>query len=123
MAHILIIEDDKLLRQTLRCTLEQLGYDVTEACNGKEGLARQQTVVCDLVIADIIMPEIDGIKTIIELKRRVPALKIIAMSGGGMGKAADYLSMARVLGATRTLTKPFSAQELSALVSEILQNK
>ena len=123
MAHILIIEDDALLRQTLRFTLEHLGYDVTEAGDGKEGLTIQQTAVCDLVIVDIIMPETDGIKTIIELRRQSPALKIIAISGGGMGKATDYLSTARLLGANRTLAKPFSSEELAASVSEVLQNK
>lgn len=122
MAHILIIEDDALLRQTLRYTLERLGYDVTEASDGKEGLAVQKNAVCDLVIVDIIMPGIDGIKTIIELKRQSPSLKIIAMSGGGRGSADDYLSMAAKLGAKRTLAKPFSADDLSALVSEVLQN-
>src|SRR3978361_1115260 len=115
MAHILIIEDDALLRRVLRLTLERLGYDVTEACDGKEGLTAQKNALCDLIIVDIIMPEIDGIQTIIELKRESPSLKIIAMSGGGMGKADDYLAMASKLGANRTITKPFFPEQLADL--------
>src|ERR1700712_400236 len=123
MAHILIIEDDALLRRMLRLTLEKLGYDVTEASDGREGLTVQKSAVCDLVLVDIVMPEIDGIKTIIELKRESPALKIIAMSGGGRGNASDYLTMASKLGANRTLAKPFSAEELSTLIAEVLQSQ
>ena len=122
MPHILLIDDDAPFRNMLRLTLEELGHDVTEAHDGKEGLAAHQLNPVDLVITDLVMPGMEGIETIIELKRCSPALKIIAMSGGGrINAATDYLPTARLLGANRTLAKPFTPQELSAAIAEVLK--
>jgi DNA-binding response OmpR family regulator len=121
MAHILIIEDDTILRESLRLALEELGYRVSEASDGRMGLAAHRSTPVDLVITDLIMPGMEGIETIKKFKRLSPSVKIIAISGGGVGKGADYLSMAGKLGANRTLAKPFSMEELAPLVAEVLK--
>ena len=71
----------------------------------------------DLVITDLIMPEKEGVETISELRRRYPEIKIIAMSGGGMGGATDYLRLAKALGAGQTLAKPFTREVLLKMVT------
>jgi len=83
MARILLIDDDAPVRRTLRKMLERQGYEVEEAPDGKAGLTLYQENPADLIITDLIMPEMEGIETIMELRRRFPDVKIIAMSGGG----------------------------------------
>ena len=120
MPHILIIDDDVLICQLLRRILEQQGHRVTDAQDGRKGLNALQADPADLVITDLIMPGMEGIETIMEFKRRYPGTKIIAMSGGGVGKGTDYLSMAGKFGALRTIAKPFTIAELAAIVAEVL---
>jgi DNA-binding response OmpR family regulator len=120
MAHILLIDDDELFRPMLRENLEEMGYMVTEARNGKEGLDKYASAPTDLVLTDLIMPEKEGIETIIELRKKWPGVKIIAMSGGGRVSAANYLKTAQRLGAECILSKPFSIDELDAAISKLL---
>ena len=89
-----------------------LEYEVVAAADGNKGLRLYREDPTDLVVTDIIMPEKEGIETIIDLRREFPEVKIIAMSGGGHGKPDSYLHMAKGLGAQRTLTKPFGKKEL-----------
>jgi DNA-binding response OmpR family regulator len=120
MPRILLIEDDDAVRDTLHEILKQLGYDVTEARDGKQGLALFKAAGADVVITDIVMPEMEGMQVIRELRQIDPAVKIIAMSGGGRQSAQDYLKVARILGAVRILPKPFPSQILDATIREIL---
>ena len=93
---------------------------VTEALDGKMALKAHQASPADLVITDMIMPGMEGIQTIMEFRRMNPALKIIAMSGGGMGKGSDYLTIAKKFGAFHTLAKPFTIERVTKLVAEVL---
>ena len=120
MARILIIDDEDELRSMLRQMLEQAGHAVTEAVNGAEGIRFYQQDTHDLIITDIIMPEKEGVETIIALRRADPNLPIIAISGGGRLEATDFLTMARKLGARRTLSKPFRRDQLLEAVGECL---
>lgn len=120
MPHILVIEDDDLIRNLVQRTLTKAGYEVTVAPNGRKGLAAYQAAPADLVLTDIIMPDMEGIEAIQEFKRRSPDLKIIAMSGGGAGWGIDYLRMAEKFGASRILNKPFSPSDLCAMVDELM---
>jgi DNA-binding response OmpR family regulator len=122
MARILIIEDDDLLRHMLRQGLEEAGYEVVEARNGEEGLQRYHAAPADLIITDILMPEKEGLETIIELRREVPGVKIIAISGGGQIGNLTFLEVARHLGAQRVLQKPFKLPEMLAAVREVLES-
>jgi two-component system chemotaxis response regulator CheY len=117
---ILRVDDDELLRGTLHQILARAGYDVDDASNGKVAVREYRRQPCDVVIMDIVMPDEEGLGAIRELRRLEPTVKIIAISGGGLGKAGDYLGIAQMLGAIRTLTKPFSPEALLAVIAEVL---
>lgn len=118
--NILVIDDEQLIRLQIRSALELEGYIVHEAANGNEGLARIAEAAPDVVITDILMPDKEGIETILELRRTHPKIRIIAISGGGRTGNKDFLRTAKHLGADRTLAKPFGLAELLRLVREVL---
>ena len=118
---ILIIDDDERIRKLFRKILEAESYEVIEASDGNKGIKLYRKDPTDLVITDIIMPEKEGIETIIELKKDFPDVKIIAVSGGGLVEANSYLEMAKKMGATEVLTKPIKNEELLEIISEILE--
>jgi two-component system chemotaxis response regulator CheY len=117
---ILLVDDDELLRRTLHQILVRAGYDVEDASNGKMAVREYRRRRCDVVITDIIMPDQEGFGTIMELRSVDPTVKIIAVSGGGIGKAGDYLDTAQMLGAIRTMAKPFVPETLLATLAEVL---
>ncbi len=120
MARILIIDDNDLFRGMLHATLDTLGHEVTEAADGTEGLKWHARGAFDLVITDLIMPETEGIETILELLKRAPETRIIAMSGGGRASAQDYLGIASRIGARKVLAKPFSRDALDNAIREVM---
>ena len=120
MARILVVDDEEVIRFTLRQILEKAGHEVLEAVNGQEALYRFDEQRVDLVITDIIMPEKEGIETIVELRRRQPDLKIIAVSGGGRTKTMDYLQIAERLGADGALPKPLKRRAIIDAVDRAL---
>ena len=117
---ILLVDDDELLREALHQILVRAGYDVHDASNGKVAVREYRRQRSDVVIMDIVMPDEEGLGTIRELRRVDPNVKIIAISGGGLGKAGDYLGIAKMLGAMRTLAKPFVPEALLAMIAEVL---
>lgn len=121
MASILIIDDEDQIRRMMRTMLERAGYEVADAPNGKEGIEYCRKRLPDLVITDLIMPEKEGLETIIELRQEFPDLKIIAMSGGGRITADSYLGIARKFGAIRTFVKPIDRNDLLTAVEEALK--
>lgn len=121
MADILIIDDEDEVRYAMRAVLEDLGHTVEEAETGVHGVARAKERSFDLVICDIIMPDKEGIETIVEIKEVNPAQRIVAMSGGGRIKKEDYLAVAAAVGATHTISKPFDAETLAEMVGAILK--
>ncbi len=120
MARILLIDDDYDLRTSLKSLLEDNGHEVMEAANGNEGLAIQSDEPADLVITDLFMPEKEGLDTIMDLKRDNPQAKIIAISGGGRAASVDFLELARNLGASHTLKKPFEPEDFIDVVTKSL---
>ncbi len=120
MTRILIIEDDDLVRDYLAEVLQRADYQVHTAADGQAGVDLCRTQPMDLVITDILMPEKDGIETILDLRRDNPGLKVMAISGGGRSGPDSYLNSARLLGADLTMKKPFSNQELLSAVAELL---
>jgi DNA-binding response OmpR family regulator len=125
MARILIIDDDDQVRKMLRLTLNAAGFDVVEAQDGKVAmkLFHEDPTLVDLVITDLIMPEKEGIETIIELRRDFPKIPIIAISGGGRIDPNDYLILAKKLGAQITLEKPFSRKDIIDAVNELIHSE
>ena len=118
MPQILLIDDDVTFRSIAAATLRQAGHSVTEANDGRKGIAQFCANRADLVITDLVMPEKEGLETIMELRSRFPGVKIIAMSGSI--HSPDYLLVAGKLGAKRTLAKPFTAKDLLGAVDAIL---
>ena len=120
MVRILIIDDEDQPRRMLQQVLTRAGYEVIEARNGNEGLQYFRARPTDLIITDILMPEKEGLETIIDIRREFPAVKIIAISGGGRTGNLNFLEVAKRLGAQHTLQKPFELQEMLGAVRDLL---
>lgn len=114
MATILIIDDEESIRILLRSALEAAGYEVTEAVNGRQGLELYRQKPADLVITDILMPELNGLDMLLELTREFLNAKVVAISGAGGEK--NVLDVAKLLGARQTFRKPFSMPQLLGAV-------
>src|SRR5262249_9865145 len=120
IVHVLLVDDEDFIRAAPRRPPAVEGFAGRPARDGEEALARCQERTPDLVITDLFMPEKEGIETIQDLKRDHPNVKIIAMSGGNRGIIGDFLSMARMLGAQATLSKPFLREELLSTIEHVL---
>lgn len=104
------------MRLFLRLVLETEGYDVLLAANGRQGLRLLQVHAADVVITDILMPEQDGFEVMTALRRHLPTMRIIAISGGSAD--FDCLDVAHKLGAHRTLKKPFVLSDLLTAIRQ-----
>ena len=118
---ILIIDDEVPIREMLRQMLEREGYEVIDAPDGKVAMNLHREEPADLIITDLIMPEKEGMETIMEFRREFPEVKIIAMSGGGRIGPEVYLQMAKRIGAMRTFTKPIERKALLEAIRELLK--
>ena len=123
MAGIMIVEDDRDLREMLKISLLKMKYTVIEASNGKEALLHFKPGITDMVITDLIMPDEDGLKVIMKIKEIKPSTKVIAISGGGKAGPGNYLSLARALGADEVFSKPFSVHDLLKKIEELLNTE
>lgn len=117
---ILLVDDDDGLRKPLALFLSVCGYEVEMAEEGYSALALFRQQPFDLVLLDLIMPEKEGLETLVELRRLQPDVKVIAISGGGRIEADDYLQMAEQLGAVATMAKPFWQIDILHLVTRVL---
>jgi len=114
MATILVIDDQEPIRVLLRQVLEGAGYEVLEASNGRRGLEVYRERSADLIITDIVMPEMDGLELLLELTRSFLNVKVIAMSGSLASEGS--LNVAKLLGARQTFQKPLEMGELLSAV-------
>jgi DNA-binding response OmpR family regulator len=108
------------MRRTAGRMLRRGGHKVVEAEDGAEGLRVFRTERPDVVVSDIVMPEKEGIETILELRREDPTLLILAISGDLTG-SATYLHFAEMLGANGTLAKPFRAADLLREIDNLMR--
>ncbi|MFO1475094.1 MAG: response regulator [Verrucomicrobiota bacterium] len=120
MALILLVDDNEDFRRAAGLALTKAGHQVQTASNGIEAVRQFTQSPVDLVITDLIMPDQEGLETIQALKRTKPSVRIIAVSGGGRNAPANYLTMAGLLGACRTLPKPCHPSELLHAVDSAL---
>ena len=116
MATILVIDDQAPIRALLRVALEGAGYEVLEASNGRLGLELYREKSADLIITDVVMPEMNGLELMLELTRSFPDVKVIAMSGG----RESGLHAAKLLGARQTFQKPVDIQAVLDAVRDEL---
>jgi CheY-like chemotaxis protein len=117
---ILVVDDNDQMREMLRLLLESDGHEVSEAENGRRAVNQLKLEPVDLVITDIIMPEMEGIDLIMTIRTIYPDVKIIAISGGGRIAPHLCLKMADKLGADRILQKPFSKAAILSMIGELL---
>jgi CheY-like chemotaxis protein len=117
---ILVIDDEDMIREIIVTVLSEAGYQVAGATNGFEGLQILKSQPVDLIITDILMPEKEGIETIIEVRKSRPNIQIIAISGGGRAHHLHPLKIAGKIGADMTLSKPFEPEELLSVVKKML---
>lgn len=97
----------------------EAGYWVIEARNGREGLRLLRRAPVDLVITDLLMPDVDGLEVTMTLQRSQAKTKIIAVTGGT--GIRDFRAAAELLGAHRTLTKPVAVKDLLEAVQQELE--
>jgi CheY-like chemotaxis protein len=120
MALILLVDDNDELRRTVGRMLASSGHDVIEAGDGAEALRLLERARPALVVTDLVMPGKEGIETIIDIRKRGIATKILAMTGSDPADQPTYLDAASKLGADAVLRKPFRAAELKTIVDRLL---
>ncbi len=121
MKRILVIDDEPLIRSMLKKMLERQGYLVILASDGSEGVKLFKRDPTDLIITDIIMPEKEGLEIIQEIRIESLEVPIFAISGGGRNSPAEYLDLAKLLGANEIFNKPFNKNEFLGAVKRALQ--
>ncbi len=120
MKNILLVDDEEPIRRMVRAVLNNTEYAFEEASDGVKALALLESHSFDLIITDVVMPDCDGIELVISVRKKLPDIKVIVMSGGGRIRADHYLVLAEKLGAARVFEKPFDTTELRETVSEFL---
>jgi CheY-like chemotaxis protein len=120
VASILLVDDNNALRTVISRGLKLAGHDVYAASDGKAALAILPKVTYDVVLTDIVMPEMEGLELIRSIRKINPGAKIVAMSGGGRGTADEYLALAKSFGASATIEKPFQLEELTRTIEAVL---
>lgn len=114
---ILVVDDEEVVRNVLRGKLEGCGHEVVEADDGKRAILRLDEETFDVVITDILMPERDGLETLLHARKTQPDAKVIVITGAGYDL---YLDNARGLGASHAFAKPCDLEEIAAAVTELL---
>lgn len=116
--HILVIEDEEKLSRMLELELCHEGYTVTKALDGKTGLEKAQSGICDLILLDIMLPELSGMDVLTKLRQEGNKIPIIMLTSrdGVMDKVAGL-----DCGADDYITKPFAIEELLARIRATLR--
>jgi chemotaxis family two-component system response regulator PixH len=119
---VLIIDDDPALLRLMSMAFQQAGYSTVAADNGRKGIRMASAYRPDLVVTDIVMPDIEGIGAIRAIKGAKRPPKVIAISGAGRGRGMD-LSWAKHLGADEVLAKPFRMSELLKMSQSVIASR
>jgi DNA-binding NtrC family response regulator len=120
MGKILIADDDFEIRDSLQKLLQLKGHEVELAKDGLEACKALDADHFDLMVTDIVMPNQEGLESIMQARQKHPDLHLIAMSGGGKARTENYLRMAKTFGAEAIFMKPFSPREMLEKVDELL---
>jgi CheY-like chemotaxis protein len=114
---VLVVDDDPAIRELLSEILSSGGYDVAVAADGQQAQKALKSAHFDLVITDLVMPNVEGLEPVQDIRHSYPGLKVIALSGAFGG---SFLRAAATLGANATLLKPVGPDELLATVRNVL---
>lgn len=119
----MVIDDEPSILLMIKKMVEKAGHEADLATNGNEGIELIEKNKPDLVITDIIMPQKEGLETILELRKKHPSMKIIAISGGGRIGAQGYLPSAKLLGADLIFQKPLIQKEFIQAIAQLLSER
>lgn len=122
MIRIMVVDDDEAFRQTVCELLAEGDFEILSAESGTQLFTVLKKQSVDIVLTDIVMPDEDGLEIVRKIKKMNPAPKIVAMSGGGRIAATDYLEIARLMGVSATIQKPFKQQELVGLLQQVFSS-
>jgi DNA-binding response OmpR family regulator len=120
---LLLVDDEKLLREAVKEILEVNGFNVIDAADGEAALAWLAQVKVDLLITDLVMPNMDGVELVQKVSARFKELPIIVVSGSGTAVTKRFgIESINISGATASISKPFKSTELVKLVNKLLMN-
>ncbi len=119
MKKILIVDDDSVLRESLAAGLEAEGYSVSQARDGREGLSRATEWRPDLVVLDLVMPQLGGLEVCRKMREAGIVSPIIILTGEKKEEIDKVLGLE--LGADDYMVKPFGMSELVARVHAVLR--
>jgi DNA-binding NtrC family response regulator len=121
MKRILIVDDEENIRNLIRESIESDQYEIHESANGDQASILIEKHAFNLVVTDIVMPEMNGINLIMAINKRNPGIPVIAISGGGgITGRFDYLPIAKLIGALFILEKPFDITTLRNTIEKAL---
>jgi CheY-like chemotaxis protein len=121
MARVIVIDDQEPIRRIVRTALERAGHEVLDAGDGALGLQLLERHAADVVLTDIFMPGMDGIQMLRQIRKQFPAVRVIVMSGGDSTGMLDLRRDAELLGAVKSLSKPFTTHEIVAAVNGVIE--
>jgi DNA-binding response OmpR family regulator len=122
MPRILLVEDDNDWRSLIERQLTAKGHQVIGACNGFEAMKLLESEQADVLITDIVMPDMDGFELFMALRDRPQRPRVIVMSGGAYGlDGTNLLHMSHLMGAEKSLLKPFTFAALEAAIADVLK--
>lgn len=121
---ILLVDDEELLREGVQEMLEMQGFSVISAANGELALACVKEQDIDLIITDLVMPKMDGIDFVQQLRMINPDVPVIVVSGSTRNIMQRYgIETIQVPGADASLSKPFKSVDLIAQIRDLLASK
>lgn len=120
MPKILLIDDDPTVQNVFGQFLRGAGYEVETADNGKKGMMMMEADRPDLIITDIMMPEMDGLEILLKIRKMHDNMPVIAISGGMRALPINFLHQARVFGARQVFEKPVPLGVLGSAVKELI---
>jgi two-component system chemotaxis response regulator CheY len=120
MRKILTVDDSNSIRQMVSFTLRKAGYEVTEAVDGKDGLAKVKVAKFDLIITDLNMPLMDGIQMIAAV-RKLPGYSFIPILMLTTESQVEKKDAGKKAGATGWIVKPFNEEQLVSVIQKLVR--
>jgi DNA-binding response OmpR family regulator len=118
-----LIEDNRLVRDSLTFTLRDNGFDVEEASDGREGLELALSRDFDIVLTDLDVPTLHGLSIIEQLRAAKPNLPLIAFTGATFSSEGSMIETAKRMGADVCLPKPFKPTLLVAVMTQAIESR